>query len=123
MAEKKKLKLAICRGATCSGCDIAVLDIHERLLAVLEAADIVFAPTLIDVKYTDVDAMEDNEIDVCLYHGAVRDSENEHMANVMRQKSKILVAFGACACFGGIFGLGNVSNKDGIFEEKNETLN
>ncbi len=117
MADKKKLKLAICRGATCSGCDIAVLDIHEKLLDVLEAADIVFAPTLIDVKYKDVEAMEDNEIDVCLYHGAVRDSENEHMAKVMRQKSKILVAFGACACFGGIFGLGNVSNKEGIFEE------
>ena len=37
MTEKKKLKLAICRGATCSGCDIAILDIHERILKVIEA--------------------------------------------------------------------------------------
>ena len=36
MTEKKKLKLAICRGATCSGCDIAILDIHGKLLNVLE---------------------------------------------------------------------------------------
>jgi F420-non-reducing hydrogenase small subunit len=117
MAENKKLKLAICRGATCSGCDIAVLDIHERILKVLEVADIVFAPTIMDVKYGDVEAMEDGEIDVCLYHGSVRDSENEHMAHLMRKKSKILVAFGACACFGGIFGLANVTNREGIFEE------
>ncbi len=117
MTGKGKLKLAICRGATCSGCDIAVLDLHERLLKVLEAADIVFAPTIMDSKYRDVEAMEDGEIDVCLYHGSVRDSENEHMAHLMRQKSRILVAFGACACFGGIFGLANVSTREGIFEE------
>ena len=114
MAEK--LSLAICRGATCSGCDIAVLDIHERLLKVLEKADIVFAPTIMDAKYKDLEAMEDKSIDVGLYHGSVRFSENEHMAGLMRQKCKLLVAFGACACFGGIFGLANVSNREEIFK-------
>ena len=115
--EQEKLKIAICRGATCSGCDIAILDIHERILAVLEKADIVFAPTIMDAKYEDVEKMGENEIDVCFYHGAVRDSENEHMARLMREKSKILIAFGACACFGGIFGLANVTNKKEIFKE------
>ncbi len=117
MVQGKKLKLAICRGATCSGCDIAFLDIHGQILQVLEKAEIVFAPTIMDAKYKDVEAMEDNEIDLCFYHGSVRDSENEHMAHLMRQKSRILIAFGACACFGGIFGLANVTNRDGIFEE------
>jgi len=117
MAKGEKLKLAICRGATCSGCDIAVLDIHERILTVLEHADIVYAPTIMDAKHKDLEAMADGEIDVCLFHGAVRDSENEHLAKLMRKKAKILVAYGACACFGGIFGLANVTNKDEIFEE------
>ncbi|MBN2013580.1 MAG: oxidoreductase [Candidatus Altiarchaeota archaeon] len=114
---EKKLRLAICRGATCSGCDIAVLDIHERLLSVLEKADIVFAPTIMDAKYEDLEAMEDNSIDVGLYHGSVRLSENEHMAELMRKKCRLLIAFGACACFGGIFGLANVSDREEIFRE------
>lgn len=114
---KGKLKLAICRGATCSGCDIAILDIHERLLPVLEKADIVYAPTLVDAKNTDLEAMGDGSIDVCFYHGSVRDSENEELAHMLRKKSKIMIAFGACACFGGIFGLGNVTNREGIMEE------
>jgi len=114
---KKKPKLAICRGATCSGCDIAILDMYEQILNVLERVDMVFAPTIMDTKYKDIEAMNDDEIDVCLYHGSVRDSENERMAHLMRKKSKILIAFGACACFGGISGLGNVTSRDEIFME------
>ncbi|MFZ2456857.1 MAG: oxidoreductase [Candidatus Altiarchaeia archaeon] len=118
MAEaKEKLKIAICRGATCSGCDIAILDIHERLPAVLEKAEIVYAPTLIDAKNSDVENMKDGSIDVCFYHGCVRDSDNEELAHLLRKKSKIMIAFGACACFGGIFGLANVTDREGIIEE------
>jgi F420-non-reducing hydrogenase small subunit len=113
---KEKLKLAIGLGATCSGCDIAILDVHERILDVLEVADIVFCPTIIDTKLEDLEAMEEASIDVTLYHGAVRNSENEHMAELLRRKSKTMVAFGSCACFGGVPGLANVANKREIFE-------
>ena len=51
----------------------------------------------------------DGHLDVCLFNGAIRNSEGEHMAHLLRQKSKVLVAFGSCACFGGIPGLANVA--------------
>jgi F420-non-reducing hydrogenase small subunit len=35
---------------------------------------------------------------------------------LLRQKSKQIVAFGSCSCFGGIPGLANLSNKKEIFE-------
>ncbi len=111
----EKIKIAINRGATCSGCDIAVLDLDEHILELTAIADVVFAPTIVDTKYEDVEKMADGEITICLYHGCIRDSENEHTAHLMRKKSKILIAYGACACFGGIPGLANVSTKDRIF--------
>ncbi|MBM4237439.1 MAG: oxidoreductase, partial [Euryarchaeota archaeon] len=37
-----------------------------------------------------------------------RNSENEHVAKLLRQKSKLLVSFGSCACYGGIPGLANL---------------
>lgn len=117
MTHKEKIKIAICRGCTCSGCDIAILDIHERLLKVIEKADIVYAPTIMDTKNSAVEKMKDGEVDVCFYHGAVRDSDNEELARLLRKKSKIMIAFGACACFGGIFGLANTTDRKGIFEE------
>lgn len=110
-----KLKLASYWGAACGGCDVATLDIAERIVDLSEAADIVFWPLATDFKYEDLANYEDGYIDVCLYHGAVRNSENEHIARVLRQKSKVMVAFGACAVSGGIPGLANFKHRADIF--------
>ena len=113
--KKEKITLALKRGASCVGCDIAIVNLSENLLELLEIADIVFAPTLLDVKYKDLKAMPDKSITIGLYHGAVRNSENEELAHIMREKCRILIAYGACAHMGGIPGLANVSNREGIF--------
>ena len=111
-----KLKLAIYWAASCGGCDVAILDTNERILDIAEIADIVFWPIALDFKYSDVEAMEDKSIDICLFNGAVRTSEQEHVAKLLRAKSKAMVAFGACACFGGIPALANFSNRAEVFE-------
>ncbi len=111
----KKLQLAFYWAASCGGCEIAVLDIDEKILDVVAIADIVFWPVAIDIKYKDVELMEDKSIDVCFFNGSVRTSEQLHLAELLRKKSKVLVAFGACAVSGGIPGLANLANKDEIF--------
>ena len=114
--EKEKVKLAFYWGATCGGCDVATLDIEEKILDVVNIADIVLWPVAMDFKYKDVEAMEPNSVDVCLFNGAVRNSETEEIAKMLREKSKVMIAFGSCACFGGIPGLGNVANREQIFK-------
>lgn len=111
----QKLKLAFYWAASCGGCEIAVLDINEKILDVTAIADIVFWPVAMDVKYKDVEAMPDKFIDVCLFNGSIRSEEQEHMAKLMRQKSKTLVAFGSCAQEGCIPGLANLHNREAIF--------
>ena len=115
--EKKKLKFAFYWAASCGGCEIAVLDIDEKILDVVQIADIVFWPVAMDIKYKDVENMPDKYIDVCFFNGAVRTEEQEYMAKLLRQKSKILIAYGACSYIGGIPGLANLSNKQEIFEK------
>ena len=121
MAEKPKIKMAVYWGAACGGCCVSVLDVHEALFDVVAAADLVFWPIALDTKYKDVEAMGDKEIDLTLFNGAVRNSENEHLAKLLRQKTKILVAYGSCAHLGGIPGLGNFHNRETIFERVYET--
>jgi F420-non-reducing hydrogenase small subunit len=113
--KKKKLQLAFYWAASCGGCEIAVLDIDEKILDVVAVADILFWPVAMDFKYKDVEAMKDNQIDVCFFNGGIRNSEQEHIAKLLRKKSKVMVAFGACAVLGGIPGLANLSNKEEIF--------
>jgi F420-non-reducing hydrogenase small subunit len=111
-----KLKVALYWAASCGGCEIAQLAIGDKLLKLAEAADIVFWPVAIDAKYKDVEAMPDKSIDACLFNGAIRNSEQEHMAKMLREKSKIMIAYGSCAYEGCIPGLANLFNRQMIFE-------
>jgi F420-non-reducing hydrogenase small subunit len=110
----KKPKLALYWASSCGGCEIAVLSLHEKILDVAAAFDIVFWPCVMDFKYKDVEAMDDGEIDVCLFNGAIRNDENAHIAHLLRQKSKVMVAFGACAYGGSMPGLANFTSREAI---------
>lgn len=114
--KKAKLNFAFYWAASCGGCEIAVLDIDEKILDVVDNADIVFWPVAMDIKYKDVEAMPDKSIDICFFNGAIRTEEQEHMAKLLRQKSKFLIAFGACAHQGGVPGLANIANRKEVFE-------
>jgi F420-non-reducing hydrogenase small subunit len=114
---KEKLKLAFYWAASCGGCEIAVLDINERILDVVNIADIVFWPVAMDIKYKDVENMPDKYIDVCFFNGSVRSEEQEHMAKLLRKKSKTLVAFGSCAQEGCVPGLANLHDRKEIFSK------
>lgn len=122
-----KLKAGIYWGAGCGGCDVAVLDVHEKILTVAEKMDLLFWPIAMDFKYDDVRAMEDNEFDIVLYNGAIRNSENEEIAKLLRQKSKTMVALGACAHLGGLPGLANFHTRDSlldrVYKESESTIN
>ena len=111
-----KGKLAIYWAASCGGCEISILGIDDKILDVAKAFDIVFCPCIADGKVSDVEKMADGEIDVCLFNGGIRTSEQEYMARLLRQKSKVLVAFGSCASEGCIPGLANLTNRKEIFE-------
>jgi F420-non-reducing hydrogenase small subunit len=114
MADKGKL--AIYWAASCGGCEISILAINEKILDVAAAFDIVFCPCIMDTKARDVEKMPDGTIDVCLFNGGIRTSEQEYMARLLRQKSKVLVAFGSCAQEGCIPGLANVTDRAEIFD-------
>ncbi|NLG29040.1 MAG: oxidoreductase [Chloroflexi bacterium] len=103
-----KLKLAVYWASSCGGCDIAIVELGEHLLELAQVADIVFWPCAMDFKYSDVEALEDGAIDVTLFNGAIRTNEDEHVANLLRHKSKVLVALGSCAGEGCIPGLSNI---------------
>ena len=114
MAEERqeKPKFAMYWAASCGGCEIAVLNIGDKILDVDAVFDIAFWPVAADFKYDDVRNYPDNYIDLCLFNGAIRTSENEEMAHLLRQKSKVLVAFGSCAYEGCIPALSNLTTKE-----------
>lgn len=111
-----KPKVAFYWCASCGGCEETVIDLNEDILKVTDAVDIVLWPVALDFKRKDIEALPDGEIAVSFINGAVRTGEQEEMAKLLRQKSKLVVAFGSCAHLGGIPGLGNFWTRKAIFQ-------
>jgi len=87
-----------------SGCQVASLALHDKLLDIITENELVYAPTLIDVKEIPSD------IDVAIIEGGIRTEHEETIAKKIGENSNIVITIGSCACFGGIPGLSNLKS-------------
>ncbi|WP_321422264.1 F420-nonreducing hydrogenase [uncultured Methanobacterium sp.] len=102
------VKIALETLASCSGCEISILDLHEDLATLLDQAEIVYAPVLMDVKEVP------DDVDIAIVSGSVRNAENRERLEELREKSKYLIAYGTCACYGGITGMADLYTSDEV---------
>lgn len=103
-----KVTVATTTLQSCMGCHISLLDLDEQILDVLD---------LVEIKCTPIaDVKRPPEVDVALVEGAVCNEGNEDVLKEYREKAKILVAFGTCACFGGIPGLRNLHHRADVLK-------
>ncbi|MEW6368157.1 MAG: methyl viologen-reducing hydrogenase [Acidobacteriota bacterium] len=94
----------------CSGCHVAVVDLHEKLLGLVEDVDFVRATVLMDEKHYP-------DADIGIVEGAIRSEHDRHALLEMRKSVKTLVAFGSCAVYGGPSGLGWLHGKAEVIEK------
>jgi F420-non-reducing hydrogenase small subunit len=111
-----KPRVAFYWNASCGGCEEAVVDLGDGFAGLLEQVDVVFWPLALDFKKKDVEALPDGGIDVAFLNGAIRLTEQDEWAQLLRRKARVLVSFGACAHLGGVVGLGNLAGKEEILE-------
>lgn len=90
----------------CSGCHMSLLDMNHDLKDLLDLIDIQYSPF--------VDTKEIPEVEISLIEGAVANDENKRIVKQMRERSKTLIAFGTCACTGGISGFRNLSTREDV---------
>ncbi len=111
----KKPKLAIFWAASCGGCEIAILDIHEQILDVAAAFDIVLWPTswTASTRHRDDGRRRDRRLLVQRRHPHQRE---DTWPNCCAASRKFLVAFGSCASEGCIPGLANLTSRKDIFD-------
>ena len=89
----------------CAGCHVSVVDLHEKLLNLVESAEFVRVPILMDEKGYP-------EADVGIVEGAVRSEHDREALLKMRKSVKTLIAFGSCAVYGGPSGIGWLYDSD-----------
>ncbi|HMF33242.1 MAG TPA: hypothetical protein VKK79_17585 [Candidatus Lokiarchaeia archaeon] len=112
------VKVAFMQLASCWGCHQSLLNAHLGLLDVLPALDIVYWPAVVDFKRDSLKAREPGEIVVGFLEGHIRTEEDVENVKLMREKCKILVAYGTCACYGSITGLANLYSMEELTQTK-----
>ncbi len=85
-----RLRVATVWLGGCAGCHMSFLDLDEFLIELADKIDLVYSP-VIDVKeYPE-------HVDVCLIEGAVCNEDNLELLHQIRERTRVLVAFGDCA--------------------------
>jgi NAD-reducing hydrogenase small subunit len=97
--EPTKLRLATAALAGCSGCHMALLDLHLELLELAAHTELVASAMLCDAK-----SYPEN-VDLCLVEGAVASEEHRLFAKRIRHCTARVVALGDCAIHTNITGL------------------
>lgn len=90
-----KPRIAVYKMSSCAGCQLELLNLEPILLDVLGAVDLSYF----------VMARRDNEpgpYDIGLVEGAITTGEEIERLKKAREECRILVAMGACACYGGL---------------------
>jgi NAD-reducing hydrogenase small subunit len=98
----------------CAGCHMSLLDMDERILKVLELVDLRATPI------TDLKEPDESGVDVGVLEGGINNSANEEVARKMRSRSKILVALGDCAVFGGVPAMRNFCGVEAALKQAYE---
>ncbi len=102
---EQKKKLAIYTATGCRACEQGILDLNYEVNELGRFADPVFWPYVLGTPW---EALQD-EVDVALFAGAILTEADRQAALKLREKSRLLVAVGACAAFGGLPGLANLA--------------
>ena len=109
-----KPKIALYWCSSCGGCEEAQVDLAEKILDLVNLVDIVFWPVAMDYKIEDIEKLPDGSITASFINGGIRLSEHEYVVKLLRKKSKLVVAYGACSAWGGVPGLANLYSREEI---------
>ena len=109
--ENGKVRLAVFKLTSCSGCQQQIVDLGEQLLTLLDRVEVAyFLEASSDAK--------PGPYDVALIEGSVSTPHEEKLVKNIRENSKIVVSVGSCATYGGIQALRNWMK----FEEVKKTV-
>ena len=94
-----KPKIGVFDFTCCEGCELQLANKESTLIDFLNLLEI--------VNFREVSSDRSDSYEVALVEGSIsRDDEVERLKKI-RENAKILVAFGSCACFGGVNSLKN----------------
>jgi sulfhydrogenase subunit delta len=95
-----KPKVAFFDFSCCEGCQLQVANLGESLLDLLGVIDVVEFREVMSERI-------DGQYDVAVIEGSITTPHQAELVKKIRERSKIIIAYGSCATIGGVNGMKN----------------
>jgi coenzyme F420-reducing hydrogenase gamma subunit len=92
--EPKRPRIAVFDFTCCEGCELQLTNKEETLVDFLEAIEV--------VSFREASSARGQDYDIALVEGAISRADEVTRLSAIRDRAKVLVAFGSCAVFGGV---------------------
>lgn len=102
----KKLRIAIAGLTACSGCQLTLLNCEDELPLLLEQVDFDYFPMACSPSVLH------GHYDAALVEGCVSMPAERRLLRALRKHSRLLVAVGTCAAWGGVATIRNGESRD-----------
>lgn len=102
-----KPKVAFFDFACCEGCQLQVANLGEFLLDILDIIDVVEFREVMSEKW-------DQDFDIAIVEGSITTPHAVERIKKIRERAKVLIAYGSCATIGGVNGMKNSFKLDDI---------
>jgi sulfhydrogenase subunit delta len=117
--EPKRPRIAVFDFTCCEGCELQLANKEETLVDFLKAIEV--------VNFREISSARGSDYEVALVEGSISRSDEIERLLQIRQQAKLLVAFGTCACFGGVNRMKNAfdlaeANREVYGDRPQETL-
>ena len=117
--ETQKPRVAVFDFTCCEGCELQLANKEDTLVDFLNAIEI--------VNFREVSSAKSDDYQIALIEGSISRADEVKRLEDIRARAKVLVAFGSCACFGGVNRLKNAydlaeANKEVYGNKPKETL-
>jgi sulfhydrogenase subunit delta len=117
--EPERPKIAVFDFTCCEGCELQLTNKEETLVDFLKCVEV--------INFREVSSVKGEDYDIAFIEGCIsREDEVERLKKI-RERAKVLVAFGSCACFGGVNRMKNAydpaeANREVYGDKPKETL-
>jgi sulfhydrogenase subunit delta len=105
MSDATKPKVAVHKFSSCDGCQLALLNLGEGLVALSQLVDI--------VHFAEAGPVDEEQcVDIALVEGSISTPEDHERIQRIREQSGYLISIGACATSGGVQALRNMADAE-----------
>ncbi len=119
MKKQSKPKVAFFDFTDCEGCQLQFANIGSTLLDLTELVDI--------VNFREIMSEAGEDYDIAIVEGSISTDNDVKRIQKIREKAKVLVAFGSCATIGGVNGIKNRTSlelaKKRVYGDKADLIN